>query len=231
MYRVKRKVLDENETLEFINQSGEPKKRVRRVSRKVDEATLKELRNQRSLDDAREAEAHKAKEAAAAALVAANADFEERKRATARVSTVLATISTEYPSSSLHQFLKDLLTTKDRAQSSQVSQMLISHARELLDFMHERQPIVMNEWAVTTTADILVTEGEKLANYLRPEQGEKVSVILERFNLQKILGEVETLAPTLCKLLRSVAKKKDSDVMKRKDCDLVSIVKYCKRLS
>jgi len=28
MYHVKRKVLDENETLESINQSGEPKKRV-----------------------------------------------------------------------------------------------------------------------------------------------------------------------------------------------------------
>jgi hypothetical protein len=220
----KRKCSDENAPFKFVHQSGAPQKHIRRVSHKIDQATLQELRNQRSLDDAREAEARKVEEVAAAALAASIAAEDERRKSTARVATVLTTIAAEYPA--LHDFLRELITTKDRAQSSQVSQMLISHAPELLYLMRKRQPETINHWVVETAAEILAEEGKRIADYLRPEQGEKVSEVLERFDLQKILAEVEELAPTLCKFLRKVAKRKESsESTERKDCDLVSIFK------
>jgi hypothetical protein len=62
---------------------------------------LKELRNQRTLDDAREAETRKADEATTALT-------EERRRAAARIAAVLAAISMEYSTvSTLHDFLRE----------------------------------------------------------------------------------------------------------------------------
>lgn len=59
-----------------------------------------------------------------------------------------------YPT--LHTFLKSLLTTKDQHRSSQVSRMLVQHGSSLLDNIHQRQPEVANDWAISTVRQLVL---------------------------------------------------------------------------
>jgi hypothetical protein len=112
----------------------------------------------------------------------------------------------------------------DPIRSSQVSRMLISRGDALLDSIRSRQPAMANEWAVKITGKILAQEGEMLAEHLRPEQGRRVTDILDAFSLERLLADAERLAPSLCQLLRKVG---TNDNSSRKDRDLVRLSSVC----
>ncbi|KAJ7803242.1 hypothetical protein B0H14DRAFT_2613611 [Mycena olivaceomarginata] len=154
---------NENNVLEFINISGPPQKRQRRVAQPVTEATQAEA--QRVWQ-----EQHQAEAAARAKFTAARereAEAERRATSKIRVGHVLQAVKAA-GYGSLYGFLDDLVTTKDQNHSSQVSQMLISHGDELLTSIRSRQPEVVSQWISKVAGNILAEEGAKLAQHLRP---------------------------------------------------------------
>ncbi|KAJ7877264.1 hypothetical protein B0H14DRAFT_3859029 [Mycena olivaceomarginata] len=130
----KRKANDENSG-QFINTSGPPQKRPRRVPQTVTEASRMEAQ--------RQWEEKQREEAAAKANFLAQREREEeaerRATSTLRIGQVLDTVKAA-GYKTLHEFLADLLATKDQHQSSQVSQTLINHGDELLELIRARQP-------------------------------------------------------------------------------------------
>jgi hypothetical protein len=54
------------------------------------------------------------------------------------------------------------------------------------------------------TESILDAEGHRLAQYLRPDINQNVSLTLQSFSLDEILTTAQQLAPVLCASLRSV---------------------------
>jgi hypothetical protein len=215
MVALKRKAGDENAPPQFSNISGPYVKRIRRLFKPDSKVDLQDIQNQRIANEAKMAEAQRATEAAAARQAEVNT--------TKRVAQVLAAVS-ETGYGSLAEFLTDLMTTKDRVQSSQVSKMLIHHGDRLLDLVHERQPALVNDWAVTLSGQILAKEANILADYLHPPQGQEVSEVLATFSLDRILSNARKLVPHFCDLLQKVCMKEKSstETNKRKDCDLVS---------
>ncbi|KAJ6454439.1 hypothetical protein C8R47DRAFT_1329137 [Mycena vitilis] len=196
----KRKANDENSS-QFINISGPPQKRLRRVAQTVTEASRAEARQQW--------EEKQREEAAARAELDAQRKREEEaeKRATSsfRIGQVLDAVKTA-GYRTLHEFLADLLAAKDAHQSSQVSQTLINHGDELLDLIRRRQPDLVSQW------------------------GQGVSTTLESFSLAQVLADAEYHAPTLCMLLRSLAREEADEEpgkQKRRDVDLVLSTVIC----
>lgn len=215
----KRKATDEN-TMQFVNTLGPPLKRTRRVPQPVTEESSKEARKQWE-DRQRE-------EAAAKAEFLAQREREEEaeRRATSafRIGQVLEAVKgAGYKT--LHEFLADLMATKDQHQSSQVSQMLINHGHELLDLIRARQPELVSQWITKAAGEILGEEGANLVQLLRPPQLQNVSTTLANFSLERTLADAEYAAPTLCFLLRSLARGSEADdaatTEKRRDTDLV----------
>jgi hypothetical protein len=93
-----------------------------------------------------------------------------------------------------------------------------------VELIWARQPQVVSQWISRVAGEILKEEGAKLAQLLRPPQGQGVSTTLENFSLERILADAEYLAPTLCILLRSLAREeadKDFRKEKRRNVDLV----------
>jgi len=173
----------------------------------------------REVNEAKKAEERKAADKAEALLE------EERKRAEsrARIELVMSSVSAA-GYGTLYEFMDELINTKDPIRSSQVSRMLISRGDALLDSIRSRQPAMANEWAVKITGKILAQEGEMLAEHLRPEQGRRVTDILDAFSLERLLADAERLAPSLCQLLRKVG---TNDNSSRKDRDLVRLSSVC----
>ncbi|KAJ6492735.1 hypothetical protein C8R47DRAFT_1044212 [Mycena vitilis] len=220
----KRKAHDEN-TGQFINVSGPPQKRQRRVAQPVTEASRAEARHQW--------EEKQREEAVAKAEFEAQREREEeaerRAASSHRIGQVLNAVKTA-GYKTLHEFLADLLATKDVHQSSQVSQTLINHGDELLNLIRARQPELVSQWVSKVAADILKEEGAKLAQLLRPPQGQGVTTTLESFSLAQVLADAEYHAPTLCMLLRSLAREQgdeESGKQKRRDVDLVLSTVIC----
>ncbi|KAJ7869595.1 hypothetical protein B0H14DRAFT_3579250 [Mycena olivaceomarginata] len=220
----KRKPTDENAG-QFINVFGPPPKRPRRVAQPVTEASRQEARKQW--------EDRQRKEAGAKAEFLAQRKREEeaerRTTSTTRIGEVLNAVK-DAGYKTLHEFLTDLMVTKDQHQSSQVSQMLINHGHELLDLIRARQPELVSEWITRVAGEILKDEGAKLAQHLRPPQGQGVSTTLANFSLERILADAEYIAPTLCFLLRSLAREDGEDGTqkdKRGNIDLVVTTVIC----
>ncbi|KAF8141068.1 hypothetical protein K438DRAFT_2114906 [Mycena galopus ATCC 62051] len=186
----------------FINTSGPPQKRPRHVPQTVTEALRMEARRQWEENQHKEA--------------AAKANFLAQLKAAGYKT--------------LHKFLVNLLATKDQHQSSQVSQTLINNGDELLELICARQPELVSQWISKVAGKILKEEGTKLAQLLRPPQGQGVSTTLESFSLEHILADAEYLAPTLCILLCSLVREeadKNSGKEKRRDIDLVLSTVIC----
>ncbi|KAJ7745262.1 hypothetical protein B0H14DRAFT_2637180 [Mycena olivaceomarginata] len=215
---------NENNVLEFINISGPPQKRQRRVAQPVTEATQAEA--QRVWQ-----EQHQAEAAARAEFTAARErEAEAERRATSKICVghvLQAVKATGY--GLLYGFLDDLVTTKDQNHSSQVSQMLISHGDELLDSIRSQQPEVVSQWISKVAGNILAEEGAKLAQHLRPPHGQSVTTTIENFALSKILADAEFIAPTLCHFLTLLAKADPSETHAegRKDKNLVLATVLC----
>ncbi|KAJ6599851.1 hypothetical protein DFH09DRAFT_901936, partial [Mycena vulgaris] len=198
--------------------SGPPQKRVRRVLKPLTEASM--LEAQKQWEDRQQEEA-----AARADLLAQREREEEAERSLAsslRIRHVLDAVKTA-GYKTLHEFIADLLGTKDQHQSSQVSQMLINHGEDLLDSIRTRQPALVSQWVTKVAGEILCVEGAKLAQHLRPEQGQSVTTTLAEFSLERILADAEYIAPTLCclpVLARDSHTEQPVDT-KRRDADLV----------
>jgi hypothetical protein len=136
MVAQKRKAGDENAPPVFSNLSGPYMKRIQHVFKAESKVDFQDIQNQHIANEAKIAEAQKAAEVAAAC--------QTEVHITKRVAWVFAAVSkTGY--GSLAEFLTDLMTTKDRVQSSQVSKMLIHHGDILLDLVHERQLALVND--------------------------------------------------------------------------------------
>lgn len=99
------------------------------------------------------------------------------------------------------------------------------HGDSLLDLIRERQPSLVNRWAVKASGEIIGKEARKLAEYLHPAQGQEVSEVLANISLERILSDAEKMAPKFCDLLRMVSTKENTspDAEEQKDHDLVSI--------
>jgi hypothetical protein len=50
-------------------------------------------------------------------------------------------------------------------------------------------------------------EGQRLAKFLQPQDGQATSDLLQQFLLERIMSEAEDIAPTLCQLLRQIVTK------------------------
>ena len=85
-----------------------------------------------------------------------------------------------------------------------ISCILISRGEDLLDSIRTCQPKVANKWAIKITGKILTQEGERLMEFLCPTQRCRVSDILDKFSLIRLLETAEQLAPVLCQLLWKV---------------------------
>jgi hypothetical protein len=211
---------DEN-SFAFIDMSTPAPKRPRRTAQPVTLAEVRNLQQERAERDAKEAEDLKESIAKAA---------EERHltESKLRVETVLRSI-TAAGYESLYGFIGELLNTRDQQLSARVSRMLGRHGDDILNSIRARQPDLVKQWTLKVSGEILAQEGQKLANYLRPAIDAQVSEILQSFSLERIMSDADTLAPTLCELLRHVATPQDSDPAgMRKDRSLVSCVSgYC----
>jgi hypothetical protein len=203
-------VLTTNSPLEFRDGLKRRRKAVN-----ISEEQIQVLRDQRAANDARLAEGEKGR------LLAEVEAREEAQKAqeNARLQCVLASVTDA--GFTLYEFLDELMHTRDRATSSQVSKMLISRGSDLLESIRQRQPKMAYAWAAKTTGEILACESTKLAERLRPQQNCGVTNVLKGFSLTRIMCDAEELAPTLCELLRAVGVPETAASSERKNRDLV----------
>ena len=75
--------------------------------------------------------------------------------------------------------------------------MLMNHGKELLDAVHLRQKVVVEEWMSTHFQDTLRHEGFLLGKVLQPDRGKDLSSILQEFSLGTLLKDAQSVAPTL----------------------------------
>jgi hypothetical protein len=104
----------------------------------------------------------------------------------------------------LDDFMDALVTTKHPTRSSQVSRYIARHGGDFLDKVRDRQPRIANDWAISTTRKLLEKESHCLAERFRPPQDTPICDILEQFSLSGFLADAETLAPSMCQLLRQI---------------------------
>lgn len=205
---MKRPTNDENAPVD----SAPAPKRQRRVAQEV---SLEDIANLRA-EYAKKAE----REDKERAKVAEELRRTESKR---RIAGVLESV-TAMGYESLYGFIEDLLGAKDQQQSAHVSRMLGRHAQEIMDAIRLRQPEAAADWAFDLTGERVAKEGLKLAEYLRPAQGTPVSEVLQKFSLEKIMAEAESIAPKFCQLLRLISSTEKSNDGVRKDRSLVSFI-------
>ena len=104
----------------------------------------------------------------------------------------------------LHSFLDALMNTDDPTRSSQVTKMIDNHGITLLDSIRRRRPQIANDWALSTTHELISQESDVLARCFCPDPGTSIKDILQKFSLKGFLSEAESVAPTIYQLLRQV---------------------------
>jgi hypothetical protein len=213
---VKQSYPDENVPPIFLNSSGPPKKRIRRVAQPLTE----QVRQQATEIWHRKQKADEENVLALKEAKRKEADVTQQEEATSRVHHVLQDIvAAGYPS--FYSFLHEFISTKDRAQSSQFSRILFMHGSELLDSIWKRQPSMTDAWVMKTTGEILAEEGQRLAELLRPPQGQPITHTLETFSLDHVVATAAEIALTLCNALRCVSSTETQHEKERKNKDLV----------
>ena len=133
----------------------------------------------------------------------AAADLKDRADSKSRVEQVLGGI-TDAGYKSLYDFVGELLHIRDQQISSRVSKMLGIHGEAILNNIRARQPDLIAQWAVGVTGEVLAEEGQRLADYLRPDDNQSTSELLQKFSLDRIMSESKQIAPNLCEMLRRV---------------------------
>jgi hypothetical protein len=205
---------DEN-AFTFIDASTPVPKRVRRTTQSVSLAEIQNLQRARAEKELVDAEAKQE-------LDEKVADEKKCEGAKVRVEQVLSSI-TIAGYDSLYGFVDELLNIRDQQISARVSRMLGRHGNDVLNSIRARQPSLVNEWVNLVSGEILTQEGQKLADYLRPPRGAKVSEVLLNFSLERVMSEAEKIAPTLCRILRLVSANQNPNPAEqlRKDWSLV----------
>ena len=195
----KRPRMDENALLSFIDQSTLVPKRPRLKAQPVTLAEIKNLQQERAQKD--------------------QAAVEAKARAATkhRIKQVFGSI-TAAGYETLYTFVDELLNVRDQQFSSRVSNMLGQHGEEILNSIRDRQ-----QWAVGVSGEILAEEGQRLAKYLQPRDNQTTSDLLQQFSLERIMSKAEDTAPTLCRLLRQISTKDQSED-KEKVCKNRSMV-------
>ena len=82
--------------------------------------------------------------------------------------------------------------------------MIDNHGFTLLESIRRHWPEVANDWALSTTHELISKESDVLAQCFRPEPGTSITDILQQFSLKGFLSEAESVAPTIYQLLRQV---------------------------
>jgi hypothetical protein len=103
---------------------------------------------------------------------------------------------------SLYDFVDKLLNVRNQQLSSCISKMHGQHGEVILNSIWACQPDVAEHWAVGISGEILTEEGQRLAKFLQPQDGQATSDLLQQFSLERTMSEAEDIAPTLCQLLR-----------------------------
>jgi hypothetical protein len=109
----------------------------------------------------------------AAAAAAREAEV-QAGRATDRVEQAWSLLRPLFPS--MHDFLRELLTTRHPVRSSQVSNLLTFHGHDLLNLICDRHPSVANDWAISTARQLVSLECD--SDYNRPVLSEYHSPLL-----------------------------------------------------
>ncbi|KAJ7325818.1 hypothetical protein DFH08DRAFT_816897 [Mycena albidolilacea] len=136
----KRQPHDEN-VGHFINLSRPPRKRQQHIIQSITDAARKATQKQWE----EEAGAWPGAWAEALAQIQHDEEAQRKAEATYRITQMLgAAKAAGYWT--LHEFLSELITTKDQHQSSQVSQRLIFHGHELLNLIRKIQPEMVSQW-------------------------------------------------------------------------------------
>jgi hypothetical protein len=202
----KRHRTDENTSFSFIDQSTPVPKRPRLKAQPVTLAEIKNLQQERAQKDQAASEA------------------KARAATKHRIEQVLGSI-TAAGYETLYAFVDELLNIRDQQFSSRVSNMLGQHGEEILNSIRARQPDIVKQWAVGISGEILAEEGQRLAKYLQPRDNQTTSDLLQQFSLERIMSEAEDIAPTLCRLLRQISTKNQSEDKEkvRKNHSLVSL--------
>lgn len=128
--------------------------------------------------------------------------------------------------SSMHAFILALLNTNDPARSSQVSRMVANHGNEILDAIHRRNHKVVNDWAISSTRQLILAERALLVKRFQPEIDSSIVDILGRFSLKGVLEDTKNLAPTLHSVLHQVgagSSVETANAKGYKNRDLVSV--------
>jgi hypothetical protein len=188
----KRPRTDENTSFSFIDQSTPVPKRLRLKAQPVTLAEIKNLQQERAQRDQAAAEA------------------KARAATKHRIEQVLGSI-TAAGYETLYAFVDELLNVRDQQFSSRVSKMLGQHGEAILNSIRSRQPDVVKQWAIGISGEILAEEGQRLAKYLQPRDNQTTSDLLQQFSLERIMSEAEEISPTLCRLLRQISTKDQSE--------------------
>jgi hypothetical protein len=180
-----------------------PVEKKRRVTRKHTDEELTELR--RAAAECRALEQAQAKE---------QDDELEKKQKISQLNQALQGIRGA-GFKTLHSFLDTLMNTDDPSRSSQVTQMIENHGISLLEGIRRRRPEVANDWALSTTRELVYKESDELAQCFRPQHGSSIADVLHQFSLKGFLSKAESVAPTIYQVFRQVAfpcnSKGDSD--------------------
>jgi len=104
------------------------------------------MKGEREIKDTREAQLRKEE----ADLDIDHAQEKQQQLHDKRLNTSLNTLKS-LGWDTLDDFLDALITIKNLTQSSQVSRYLARHGEDFLDKVQQRQPSLVNDWALSTT--------------------------------------------------------------------------------
>lgn len=142
-----------------------------------------------------------------------------------RVKAALAGIKAEHGFTSLWDFIAHLFATRDSHVSSQMTKLVDTHGTEMLDSMHKRSPEVVTAWATGITMEAVASEGSRLAQLLRPQDG-SLSAQLAGWSLASTLAKAKEVAPTIYQLLQAAGSCVGQGTV-HKDRDIVSPFASC----
>jgi hypothetical protein len=106
------------------------------------------------------------------------ADAKARTDKKSHVEQVLRSI-TAAGYQSLYDFVDELLNVCNQRLLSRISKMHGQHGEAILNSIWAHQPDVAEHWAVGISGEILLEEGQRLAKFLQPWDGQATSDLLQ----------------------------------------------------
>ncbi|KAJ7875341.1 hypothetical protein B0H14DRAFT_3548964, partial [Mycena olivaceomarginata] len=147
----------------------------------------------------------------------------EQNRRTARIQEALQALKNAGCKTTF-QFFEEFFASTDPEISKRASRLVHDHGTELLDLLHQKQPALVEKWALKVSLPVIAAEGEALADLLRPDTTREFTSRLETWSLDNMLAEAMIAAPNLCELLTLMGMTSD---IGREDKKLVLITVLC----